>query len=233
MSRTEDNNNNNDMTETEPARATPNPSRPATPANQHEDEQAAHGNEETVEVRVPAWMLRFSNLSINMSPHSISVDMGGAPGPPSQIPLTPTRARRNGASDPSGHITSPQPARNEVPIMVQPSTPQRGAAERSPATPFHSPQLSQHRVTATAQAWSPQVSVPAPYISLPRFPQPIHPLQYGEEAPLMRTLERRVGGPHGYYVVFAGIRPGIYHEYWYVIFFSLHRQQLKFGTGTT
>lgn len=195
-------------------------------------------------------MLRFANVSINMSPNGISVDVGGGHRTPSQTPLTPTRARRSGtttsATDrtgPQGGINasgparatplpSPRPSRNEVPIMLQPSTPRQGALRRTPMTPLRSPQLGQHRAMTTApQARSYGAPTSVPYVPQCGPLRPVHPLYDDEEVPRVRTLDRRTG-PHGFYVVFTGLRPGIYHEYWYALFyFLLNLQMLNFSTG--
>lgn len=74
---------------------------PITPArqlrSQHQDES------DFVEVRVPAWVLQFSQISINITPHSISA--------PPPIPNTPSPTRRSGPEPPIVVFNTPSPTR--------------------------------------------------------------------------------------------------------------------------
>lgn len=208
----------------------PQHSRPRTPVNRDENRRAGQGDaEDTVDIRVPAWMLQFANVSINMSPSSIAVDVGETRRTPSQPPLTPSRARRNGTSTAS-HRTGPQSVIDASgPVMAMPAaSPPRSRHTTPMMAQASAPRREAPRRTTTPQAGPFRASSSAPSIPLLGPPRPVYPLRYGEDAPIVRTLDRRVG-PHGYYVVFTGLRLGIYHEYWYVaVDFSLNVKNVEF-----
>lgn len=141
-----------------------------------------------VEVRVPAWVLQFSQVSINITPHSISA--------PPPISNTPSPTRRSGSEPQNIDANIPTPTRRPglraQNVVVEPASP-------TTSTPRQRPSLV-HATGMTNQ-------------SLP--PRPIYPLRPGEQAPPINRIfdQRRT---HAYYIVFVGLTLGIYHEYWSV-----------------
>lgn len=173
---------------------------PITPArqlrSQHQDES------DFVEVRVPAWVLQFSQISINITPHSISA--------PPPIPNTPSPTRRSGPEPPIVVFNTPSPTRRPG------SRTQNVISESSSST-----------TSTTQQRPSPLRTTTMTNQLVP--PRPIYPPQPGEPAPLInRTFDQR--RTHAYYVVFVGVTLGIYHEYWSVRYFLIICQVINLFT---
>lgn len=170
----------------DPAAVREEPALIATPTIQPNTEHHVRENAGHVELKIPAWMLQFNTLQISMSPNRVPTDVAG------------------GSVNPSQTIPPPN---------VHPSTPTR-QTHRSHRTPLdHSqgspPPRTQQPVTAINTSPLPRAA--HRYHQYIR-PQPIHPLQSGDEAPRPRTFDSRRS--HGYYVVIVGPQLGIFHEYW-------------------
>lgn len=178
---------------------------------------------------------------------------------PQQTPSTPPRRRGVASTTPRRHEVASTPPRRlevqqttsnlgdptrleialsawildfaEVSITI---SPRRGAAEarevsQRSATPIIAAVHHHREATASPAPASPAPTPERMQARLLTGPHPIYPLQPGEMSPPQRIF--RDNRAHGYYVVFQGLRIGIYHEYWfvYLVIILIHQILIYIG----
>lgn len=143
-------------------------------------------------------MLEFSTLQITLSPSRVSPDSAGGS----------TNLNRN---LPRNVFTPPPTPTRPPPTPTRPPSTPICRAQLSRRTPHEHEQGSSNPIPAAATP-PPSPAVPAGYHQYLTTPQPIYPLQPGEQVPRLRTFNPNQA--HGFYVVFVGPRLGIFHEYW-------------------
>ncbi|KAF7967412.1 hypothetical protein HWV62_34383 [Athelia sp. TMB] len=184
---------------------------PSTPRRRHGAQQVSSDLRDSslIEIKVPAWITEFADISLNISPRRSSARAGGL----FQSTVTPVvvpprgqggrgdRSESNLPSPPASPRTRPavNPPRQDYP-RVTVSTP--GPSRLNPPAPSQNPTLSLAPAHQT---------VAAPPMPTTR-PRPIFPVQPGEPTPAPRTFDEY--RTHGYYIIFKGAIIGVFNEYW-------------------
>lgn len=163
---------------------------PAISTPQHNTQHRVAGDTEHVEIKVPAWLLKFGTLQISLLPNHSSTDLGGSSAQPT--PPLPPPPHRTQSSHHIHHGNS----------QGSPSLRPRSSISRA------SQQIQDPVPAAINTPTPPRTAQGYPH----RRPRPIYPIRPGDQTPPSRTFDS--SRSHGYYVVFVGPKLGIFHEYW-------------------
>lgn len=204
-------NNGNDRGEAAPLHQ-------GTPATPMPNTVQRSSETDSVNISFPAWVLKFTEISINLTPHRTPTNIRDSdileptPSPSRPPPSTsqPTHASPSRIGRPS---STSQPTRASTSHIGRPSStsqPAHASTSRTAASPPHPPANLFHVPARTLHVPTSPLHTPIESFSL----RPIHPLQSGEPEPPSRTFD--LSRAHGYYIVFVGPSLGIFHKYWSV-----------------
>lgn len=186
-----------------PATPTPHGQDQLHDSNTIPDTVPVNEHNQYVEIKIPSYILAFANVQINISPTRLSAATSSRSRPHLN------RQQNIHPINLPAHSPTPRTAPVNLNSAAQPTQAGHHTHLRSPPS-IPPSQRSQSHMPANAASGSSQHTTVTQ--DVPPVPQRIYPLKSDEQAPPARTFSPYRS--HGYYIVFVGPRPGIYHEYW-------------------